>query len=82
MEQLSKAAFCLVAGGLGERLGFPGIKISITAELATGACFLKMYVDFILAFQALSDHRFVCNCVFSHTRILFFVVDYFSPLQL
>jgi len=52
MEQLSKTAFCLVAGGLGERLGFPGIKISITAELATGTCFLKMYIDFILAFQA------------------------------
>lgn len=52
MEQLSKACFCLVAGGLGERLGFPGIKISITSELATGCCFLKNYIDFILAFQA------------------------------
>eukprot|EP00913_Durusdinium_trenchii_P014136 g13268.t1 len=29
MKELAKCAFCLVAGGLGERLGFPGIKIGI-----------------------------------------------------
>ena len=51
-EQLSKCAFCLVAGGLGERLGYPGIKIGITAEVTTGATFIQTYCKFILAFQA------------------------------
>jgi UDP-sugar pyrophosphorylase len=50
--QLAKCAFCLVAGGLGERLGFPGIKISITAEVTTGASFMEIYASHILSFQA------------------------------
>jgi len=51
MAELSKCCFCLVAGGLGERLGFPGIKIGITAELTTGATFFEKYARYILAFQ-------------------------------
>lgn len=51
-EQLSKCAFCLVAGGLGERLGYPGIKIDIVAEVTTGQTFIELYCSFILAFQA------------------------------
>lgn len=50
-EQLSKCAFCLVAGGLGERLGYPGIKIGIVAEVTTGQTFIELYASFILAFQ-------------------------------
>eukprot|EP00438_Fugacium_kawagutii_P026382 Skav218560 [mRNA] locus=scaffold1408:63434:84130:- [translate_table: standard] len=34
MQQLSGCAFCLVAGGLGERLGFPGIKLYCSFILA------------------------------------------------
>jgi len=52
MAQLSKTCFCLVAGGLGERLGYPGIKIGITAEITTGVTFCELYVQYILAFQA------------------------------
>lgn len=52
MAELSKCAFCMVAGGLGERLGFPGIKIGITSEVTTGATFIETYAQFILAFQA------------------------------
>lgn len=52
MQELSKTCFCLVAGGLGERLGYPGIKIGITAEVATGATFMEIYCRHILAFQA------------------------------
>eukprot|EP00927_Polykrikos_kofoidii_P077263 TRINITY_DN74221_c0_g1_i1.p1 TRINITY_DN74221_c0_g1~~TRINITY_DN74221_c0_g1_i1.p1 ORF type:complete len:573 (+),score=122.85 TRINITY_DN74221_c0_g1_i1:134-1852(+) len=51
MKELASCAFCLVAGGLGERLGFPGIKISITAEITSGACFMEIYAQYILAFQ-------------------------------
>jgi len=52
MVELSKCAFCLVAGGLGERLGFPGIKIGITAEVTSEVIFFDTYCRFILAFQA------------------------------
>ena len=36
------AAFVLVAGGLGERLGFSGIKLALPADSARGACFLQV----------------------------------------
>ena len=34
-EEIKKGAFCLVAGGLGERLGYNGIKLDIEIELIT-----------------------------------------------
>jgi len=52
MAELHSCAFCLVAGGMGERLGYPGIKIGITADLTSGKTFIEYYADFILAFQA------------------------------
>lgn len=52
MQELARTAFCLVAGGLGERLGYPGIKIGITSEITTGTTFIETYISFILAFQA------------------------------
>ncbi|CAL1127632.1 unnamed protein product, partial [Cladocopium goreaui] len=51
MALLAKTCFCLVAGGLGERLGYPGIKIGITAELTSGMTFMELYARSILAFQ-------------------------------
>mmetsp|Transcript_78765 Transcript_78765/g.139006 ORF Transcript_78765/g.139006 Transcript_78765/m.139006 type:complete len:648 (+) Transcript_78765:51-1994(+) len=51
MSEIGRCAFCLVAGGLGERLGYPGIKIGIVAEVTTGMTFIEMYCLFILAFQ-------------------------------
>ena len=44
-------AFVLVAGGLGERLNYKGIKVEIPFETSTHTCFLKYYVDYILAIQ-------------------------------
>ena len=41
MEAAADAAFVLVAGGLGERLGYSGIKLALPSESATGACFLQ-----------------------------------------
>jgi UDP-sugar pyrophosphorylase len=52
MKELARTSFCLVAGGLGERLGYPGIKIGITSEVTTGASFMQTFASFILAFQA------------------------------
>lgn len=44
--------FVLVAGGLGERLGYKGIKIGLPVELATRMTFLEYYSNFIKAYQA------------------------------
>ena len=45
------AGFVLVAGGLGERLGYSGIKLALPADTARGACFLQVYVESVLALQ-------------------------------
>ena len=33
----------LVAGGLGERLGYSGIKLALPSDTARGACFLQVH---------------------------------------
>ena len=52
MEAIRDAAFVLVAGGLGERLGYHGIKVALPVETATGMCYLGKYCAHILALQA------------------------------
>lgn len=42
MEAAGEAAFVLVAGGLGERLGYSGIKLALPSDSARGACFLQV----------------------------------------
>ncbi|KAK4490144.1 hypothetical protein RD792_000801 [Penstemon davidsonii] len=49
-----KAVFVLVAGGLGERLGYNGIKVALPLESTTGTCFLQHYIESILALQETS----------------------------
>lgn len=51
VAEAGAAAFVLVAGGLGERLGYSGIKLALPCESASGTCFLKLYVESILALQ-------------------------------
>ncbi|XP_062023611.1 UDP-sugar pyrophosphorylase [Rosa rugosa] len=51
VKEVRKAAFVLVAGGLGERLGYNGIKVALPRETTTGACFLQHYIETILALQ-------------------------------
>lgn len=50
--EAGKSAFVLVAGGLGERLGYSGIKIALPSESATGKSYLQLYAETILAIQA------------------------------
>ncbi|DBA78953.1 TPA: hypothetical protein ACH3X1_008826 [Trebouxia sp. C0004] len=45
------AAFVLVAGGLGERLGYSGIKLALPVECASNKSFLQVYIESILALQ-------------------------------
>jgi len=44
--------FTLVAGGLGERLGYDGIKIGIPINLVTGDPYIQVYIEYLLAYQA------------------------------
>lgn len=44
---LRQTAFVIVAGGLGERLGYQGIKLSLPVDLATGRSYLEHYCDFV-----------------------------------
>jgi UDP-sugar pyrophosphorylase len=54
MREIGSACFVLVAGGLGERLGYSGIKVELPCERATDACYLQLYVHSILAMQSRS----------------------------
>ncbi|EPS61447.1 hypothetical protein M569_13348 [Genlisea aurea] len=51
VREARRAAFVLVAGGLGERLGYNGIKVALPLESTTGTSFLQHYVESILALQ-------------------------------
>ena len=57
-QAAAKSAFVLVAGGLGERLGYSGIKLALPVNQLTQSSFLKMYADWILAIQVSRVH---CN---------------------
>lgn len=54
VKEAKNAAFVLVAGGLGERLGYNGIKVALPAETTIGTCFVQNYIECILALQELS----------------------------
>ncbi|GLC50653.1 hypothetical protein PLESTB_000403900 [Pleodorina starrii] len=51
LREAGGAAFVLVAGGLGERLGYSGIKVALPSECASGTPFLGLYIASILALQ-------------------------------
>jgi len=48
---LRSSVFVLVAGGLGERLGFNGIKVALPAETLSGTSFLGIYASAIAAIR-------------------------------
>jgi len=53
LQELSKLCFVLIAGGLGERLGFSGIKVSLpVCTIAEDYSYLKYYAQYALACQA------------------------------
>lgn len=53
-KQLKHTGFVLVAGGLGERLGYDNIKVSLNAELSSEWSFMKLYIETILAYQRMT----------------------------
>ena len=51
---IDSVAFVLVAGGLGERLGYSGIKLSLETNLVTHKSYLAMYARYIQAMQRMA----------------------------
>lgn len=54
IQGMSGAVFVLVAGGLGEHLGYSGIKLSLETNICTNKCYLEIYVKYIKAMQYLA----------------------------
>lgn len=54
---IANVAFVLVAGGLGERLGYSGIKLSLETNLCTNTSYLDLYVKYILAMQHMARQQ-------------------------
>ena len=52
LKELDKVGFVLVAGGLGERLGYSGIKIGLPVETTTNTTYIELYIKQILAIQS------------------------------
>ncbi len=69
MKAARETCFVLVAGGLGERLGFSGIKIALPTEQTTGRTYLQHYCESILALQnksnALASDKSRMRCPFA-----------------
>ena len=51
---IGDTVFVLVAGGLGERLGYSGIKLSLETNLVTNKCYLEVYAKYIQAMQRMA----------------------------
>ena len=52
LQHMGKVGFVLVAGGLGERLGYSSIKVGLPTELATETRYLHYYIQYIVSVQA------------------------------
>ena len=48
---VGRCGFVLVAGGLGERLGYNGIKVALPSQTLTNTCYLELYCRQIKAIQ-------------------------------
>jgi UDP-sugar pyrophosphorylase len=51
-RELGRCGFILVAGGIGERLGYSGIKIALPYQTVTRASYIELYCQQILAIQS------------------------------
>ncbi|KAL6873655.1 hypothetical protein ACP4OV_013737 [Aristida adscensionis] len=71
VKEARNAAFVLVAGGLGERLGYKGIKVALPRETTTGKCFIQHYIESILALQEASCKMVEDGCC---TKIPFVIM--------
>lgn len=61
IEHVHECAFVLLAGGLGERLGYNGIKLEIPTEIVSGICFLSLYAQFIKSYEKRSHAQLTAS---------------------
>ncbi|KAA8546455.1 hypothetical protein F0562_002806 [Nyssa sinensis] len=71
VREARNAAFVLVAGGLGERLGYNGIKVALPSESTTRTCFLQLYMESVLSLQDASCRLVQGEC---QTQIPFVIM--------
>lgn len=57
IDAMPGAVFVLVAGGLGERLGYSGIKLSLETNLCTNESYLELYIKYIQAMEFLAKQK-------------------------
>lgn len=50
-DDVGKCGFVLVAGGLGERLGYSGVKIELPSQTITNMSYIELFIQQILTFQ-------------------------------
>lgn len=55
LANVGSLAFVLVAGGLGERLGYTDVKINLPIETCTGMTYLEYYVRLVIACEGLAE---------------------------
>lgn len=72
MEELTYCGYVLIAGGLGERLGYNSIKVGLPIETFTNLTYLNFYIKKILAIQ-------VCSVPPLHRSIARSAPTAFSP---
>eukprot|EP00934_Nitzschia_sp_Nitz4_P008011 Nitzschia sp. Nitz4//scaffold165_size50357//3008//5415//NITZ4_007013-RA/size50357-processed-gene-0.1-mRNA-1//1//CDS//3329538108//8001//frame0 len=73
IRMLGKVGFVLVAGGLGERLGYKGAKIGLPTETTTGTSYIQYYCEYIKAVQnkmcAKGERLPLCIMVSNDTKV-------------
>jgi len=57
LEEAAGLGFVVPAGGLGERLGFHGVKFALPADMSSETTVLQVYVSYILAVQKLASQQ-------------------------
>lgn len=80
LVELRSTCFVLVAGGLGERLGYSSIKLALECETTTHSSYLKLYCQYIAAWQA-SDQSVTIPLVImtsddTHARTLALLLEH------
>jgi len=56
-REVAHCCFVIPAGGLGERLGFSGVKFALPADITSECCVLGVYAAYIRAFERMAAAR-------------------------